>query len=145
MPVKIVKEKGFDIEVGEEIYHCKNIPEQDISILRSMLGTVNDDGDYQTDPKEFAKFCYRVAHKVITGWDEVVDEDTGEEIKFHRGYIKGITYITIIDFGQQWISLVMEAEVQDIEEVKNSEPTSLSEETSRISRDVGVAESNTDE
>ena len=144
MPVKIVKEKGFDIEVGEEIYHCKNIPEQDVSILRSMLGTLNEDGDFQQDPKEFAKFCYRVAHKVITGWDGVTDDETGDEVKFKRGYIKGITYLTIIDFGSQWAKLAMDAEVQDIEEVKNSEPTSSSEEISPTLRDVGAAENNTD-
>ena len=145
MPVKIVKEKGFDIEVGEEIYHCKNIPEQDVRILRSMLGTVNSDGDYETDPKEFAKFCYRVAHKVLTGWDEVTDDDTGGILEYKRGLIKGMTYITVTDFGAQWMKRIMDAEVQDVEEVKNSEPTSPSEETSPISRDVGVVESNTDE
>ena len=136
MPVKIIKEKPFKIRVEDEVFKCKHLPEQDTSILRAMIGTINEDGDYEVDPRLFTKFCYRVAHKVIIGWENVTNEDTGEAVKFSRSYIKGITELTIVEFGQKWMMKVGGAEEIKDAEVKNSKPTSPSEKTSPASGDV---------
>ena len=140
MPVRIVKDKPYWIAIGDEKYKCKHLSEQDTSILRSMLGSLNADGEFEADPREFTKFCYRVAHKVMIGWEDVTNEDTGERVKFSRGYIKGITELTIADFGREWMIKAGGAEEIRDAEVKNSETTSPLEETSPPSGDVASAE-----
>lgn len=140
MPVKIIKNRPYEIKVGDEIFKCRELPEKEMNILRSSLNEINDVGEVRMEPKSFVKFCYDVAYKSIFGWENVTDEETEEDIPFLRSSIKDITQDTIFEFGQKWLSRNMGVEEIRSEEVKNSETTSPSCGTSQPSRDVDIAE-----
>jgi hypothetical protein len=148
MPVRRSKTKDvviIKIEAGEngeqEVYRCKWINERTMNQLYAEMGDFDEaSGEFQMEAKRFAEYSYTLAQKILIGWSGVKDpdaEDPEAEIKFNKMLIGDLEVGTVCELAEKYMAIRAGAKVKREEEIKNSESTSPSAETSQPSRDAG--------